>query len=64
MLVISRKEGERVFIDGGIVVTVARIQNKQVRIAIKAPPDVGIFREEILPLGGAAATEEPKSSPG
>jgi carbon storage regulator len=49
MLVLSRKAGERILIDGGIVVTVARIRNNQVRIAIEAPPRVGIYREEVLP---------------
>jgi carbon storage regulator len=49
MLVLSRRVGERIIIDGGIVVTVARVRNNQVRIAIEAPPRVGIYREELLP---------------
>jgi carbon storage regulator len=48
MLVLSRRAGERIIIDGGIVVTVARIKNNRVRIAIEAPPRVGIYREELL----------------
>jgi carbon storage regulator len=45
MLVLSRKLGERIVIDGGIVVTVVQIKGNQVRIALDAPPHVGISRE-------------------
>jgi carbon storage regulator len=64
MLVLSRKVGERVVIDGGIVVTVVRVQNNQVRLAFEAPPDVGIYREEICPAAVAAArSPSPSSTP-
>jgi carbon storage regulator len=53
MLVLSRKLGERIVIDGGIVVTVVQVKASQVRIAIEAPPHVGIYREEILPVFAA-----------
>jgi carbon storage regulator len=49
MLVLSRRSGERIVIDGGIVVTVVQVKANQVRIAIEAPSQVGIYREEILP---------------
>jgi carbon storage regulator len=55
MLVLSRRLGERIVIDGGIVVTVVQVKASQVRIAIEAPPHVGIYREEILPGFAAAA---------
>jgi carbon storage regulator len=48
MLVLSRRVGERILIDGGIVVTIAQVKGNQVRIALEAPPQVGIYREEIL----------------
>ena len=49
MLVLSRKLNERIVIDGGIVVTIVKIDRNQVRIGIEAPGDVSIFREEIAP---------------
>ncbi len=52
MLVLSRKNSEKIVIDGKIVVTVVKIDRNQVRIGIEAPGDVRIFREEIM--GGVA----------
>ena len=49
MLVLSRKLNEKIVIDGGIVVTVVKIDRNQIRIGIEAPHDVPVFREEILP---------------
>ena len=49
MLVLSRKLNERIVIDGGIVLTVVKIDRNQVRIGIEAPDDVQVFREEIAP---------------
>jgi carbon storage regulator len=57
MLVLSRRVGERIVIDGGIVVSVVQVKGNQVRIAIEAPPHVGIFREEVLPGFAAAMTQ-------
>jgi carbon storage regulator len=47
MLVLSRKLNEKIVIDGGIVVTVVKIDRNQVRLGIEAPKDVRVFREEI-----------------
>ncbi|APW62471.1 carbon storage regulator CsrA [Paludisphaera borealis] len=47
MLVLSRKVNEKIVIDGGIVVTVVKIEGGQVRLGIEAPSHVKIFREEI-----------------
>ena len=47
MLVLSRKLNEKIVIDGGIVLTVVKIDRNQVRIGIEAPSNVGVFREEI-----------------
>lgn len=52
MLVLSRKQGEKIIIGDNIVITVVRVDHNQVRIGIEAPVDVGVFREEIYP--GAA----------
>lgn len=49
MLVLSRKEQERIVIDGDIVVTVLGIdKNGQVRIGIDAPKEKKILRGELI----------------
>ncbi len=48
MLVLSRKIGERIMLDGGVVVTVLAMNRSQVRLGVEAPPDVAILREEII----------------
>ena len=40
MLVLSRKLNEKIVIDGGIVVTVVKIDRNQVRLGIEAPGHV------------------------
>jgi carbon storage regulator len=47
MLVLSRKLNEKILIDGGIVVTVVKIERNQIRLGIEAPAQVRVFREEI-----------------
>ncbi len=47
MLVLSRKEGERLMIGDTIVVTVVHLEGGRVKLGIEAPRDVGIQREEI-----------------
>jgi carbon storage regulator len=54
MLVLSRKLNEKIVIDGGIVVTVVKIDRNQIRLGIEAPAHVGVFREEIA--GGVRRT--------
>ena len=49
MLVLSRKLNEKIVIDGGIVVTVVKIDRNQIRLGIEAPSEVAIYREEISP---------------
>jgi len=56
MLVLSRKLNEKIVIDGGIVVTVVKIDRNQVRLGIEAPGDVRIFREEIASAVAAASS--------
>lgn len=48
MLVLGRKENQRLIIDGKIVVTVVRASNGNVRLGIDAPSHVSIQREEII----------------
>ena len=47
MLVLTRKVGEKVVIDGCITVTVVAVDGNKIRLGITAPPDVRIDREEI-----------------
>jgi carbon storage regulator len=58
MLVLSRKLNEKIVIDGGIVVTVVKIDRNQVRLGIEAPPQVRVFREEIAGSTFRAAAQE------
>lgn len=50
MLILSRKIHEEINIGNGISITVVAIRGKQVRIGIKAPPNVSIRRHELEPL--------------
>lgn len=47
MLVLSRKIGESLVIDGRITVTVVRVEGESVRLGIVAPRDVPVHRHEI-----------------
>lgn len=50
-LVITRRCGESVFIDGDIKVTVVSVQNNSVKLAINAPREREILREELMGNG-------------
>jgi carbon storage regulator len=52
MLVISRREGQRVQIGNGITITVVRVDPKSVRLGIDAPDDACIMRTELLVRAG------------
>ena len=47
MLVISRKNGQKIMINDNIVITIVDARNGQCKIAIDADRDVKIYREEI-----------------
>ena len=48
MLVLSRKEGERIAIGANITVTALEVSGSRVRIGIEAPNGVKILRQELL----------------
>lgn len=48
MLVLSRKNGERILIGDNIAITVVRINPGSVRLGIDAPRDMSIVREELI----------------
>ena len=50
MLVLTRKEGEKVKIGNDITVSVVKIRGQQVKLGIQAPTQVKVFREEIYEL--------------
>lgn len=47
MLVLSRKPNQSIVISSDIVVTVIEVKGDQVRLGIKAPRDVTIYRDEV-----------------
>jgi carbon storage regulator len=49
MLVLSRKESERIRLGDSIVVTVVRVAGDKVRLGIEAPADMVVLREELEP---------------
>ncbi|MGD9645660.1 MAG: carbon storage regulator [Pirellulales bacterium] len=64
MLVLSRKVGEQVCIDGQITVTINRIEGNRVSLSFDAPRDVHIVRGELRPFGdGFPAPRTVGSSP-
>jgi carbon storage regulator len=47
MLVLSRKVGEKLVIDGNITVEVVKVQGNRITIGIQAPSDVKVLRSEL-----------------
>jgi carbon storage regulator len=47
MLVLTRREGERIQIGDSICITVVRIVGGGVRIGVEAPPEVAVMRAEL-----------------
>lgn len=47
-LVLTRRENESFIINGNIKIKILDIFGKQVRIAIEAPKEINIVREELL----------------
>jgi len=54
MLVLNRKEGERIIIDDNIKIVVLKVKGRQVKIGIEAPKDTKIAREEIAEVAEVA----------
>jgi carbon storage regulator len=47
MLVLSRRESERIKLGNSIVVTVVRVSGDRVRLGIEAPADIRVLRGEL-----------------
>jgi carbon storage regulator len=76
MLILGRRPGESIVIDGGIRIVVLACERGGVRLGIEAPAEVGILRGEIVravadenrkaaaPAQAAALVGLPKGSKG
>ena len=47
MLVLSRKQNERIRVGDSVVVTVVRVSGDKVRIGIEAPASMRVLRDEL-----------------
>jgi carbon storage regulator len=66
MLVLSRKVGEAIVIDGGVSIRVAEIQGGRVRLAIDAPRTTRVDREEVhdrVAAAGFVSVGDPRLIP-
>ena len=67
MLVLSRREHERIRLGDSIVVTVVRVAGDKVRLGIEAPAEVVVLRDELTPrqqpLPGPQQAPEASSGP-
>lgn len=58
MLVLTRKRNESLLIGEDVVITILRIANDKVRIGIRAPKDVPVWRPEALGKKNIPGDEE------
>lgn len=64
MLVLTRKPGETITIGDDIKIYVQEVRGNQVKIGIKAPPNIAVHREEVYiriqeeNMAAATATNE------
>ena len=47
MLILSRKSGESIVIDGRIKITIIRVEGEAVKVGIEAPAEVPVHRQEV-----------------
>jgi carbon storage regulator len=59
MLVLSRKESQRIRLGDAIVVTIVKISGDKVRVGIEAPSDVLVLRDELEPRTAPSAGAMP-----
>jgi carbon storage regulator len=53
MLVLTRRLGEEIVIDGNVRLTVVAVQGGRVKLGVAAPASVRVHREEIQSLKGS-----------
>lgn len=59
MLVLSRKESEKIMLGDSIVLTIVRVSGDRVRLGIEAPSDMLILRKELDQTGIPAQSIPP-----
>ena len=59
MLLLSRKIGQSIIINDDIVLTVVSVERNRVRLGIRAPGYVPIYRQEVVERMVAAGEIEP-----
>ena len=57
MLVLSRKQGQRIQISDNVTITITQIKGNQVRIGVEAPRDVAIRRGELQAKSNMRSTQ-------
>jgi carbon storage regulator len=63
MLVLTRKQNEKILIGDSITITVLRMKGKGVRLGIEAPQDINVIRGELcFELSEEEAEEAPTQS--
>jgi carbon storage regulator len=63
MLVLSRKESQRIRLGDSIVITIVKISGDKVRVGIDAPSNVLVLRDELEPRETAPSENVNPSSP-
>jgi len=70
MLVLTRKQNEKIRIGDSITITVLRMKGKAVRLGIEAPKEVGVMRGELVfelesgaPTNDQGSVETEKKAP-
>jgi carbon storage regulator len=58
MLVLSRKQSQRIKLGDSIVITVVRVAGDKVRLGIDAPRDMLVLRDELEPHAAAVVGTE------
>lgn len=63
MLIVTRRQGERIMVGDDIVIEVLEVSGGSVRIGIEAPRSLPVYREELL-NGSEPAADQAASIPG
>ena len=63
MLVLSRKESQRIRLGDSIVVTIVKISGDKVRVGIEAPAEVLVLRDELEVRSDTAKTAAVPAAP-
>ena len=58
MLVLSRKESEKIMLGDSVILTIVRVSGDRVRLGIEAPSDMLILRMELDPREQHELTEK------